>query len=68
MHTINLTIEDKIYEHIVKSGINVQEELKKSLYKMLYNKENQIADDINQALLDVEKRNTKPLNKLLDEL
>jgi len=39
MHTIHLQIEDNLYNEIVKKGINVQDELKLALNKILYKKE-----------------------------
>jgi len=40
MKTIQFQIEDSLYNEIVKKGINVQDELKIALIKILYKKEN----------------------------
>jgi len=55
MHTIHLQIEDNLYNEIVKKGINVQDELKLALNKILYKKEYQMADEIKQALDEVKQ-------------
>jgi len=49
MQTIQFQVEDSLYNEIVKKGINVQDELKLALNKILYKKEYQIADEIKQA-------------------
>ena len=38
MHTIKLQVEDNIYDEIVKSGMNIQEELKHALNKLISKK------------------------------
>jgi len=38
MHTIKLQVDDTIYNDIVKSGINIQEELKLALNKLISKK------------------------------
>lgn len=68
MHTIHLQVEDNIYNELVNKGINIQDELKNALHKMLYKKEHKIADDINQAINEVKQGKTKPIQKLLNEL
>ncbi|MEK6659040.1 MAG: hypothetical protein AABY36_05105 [Campylobacterota bacterium] len=55
MHTIHLQVEDNLYNEIVKKGINVQDELKLALNKILYKKEYQIADEIKQAFDEVKQ-------------
>lgn len=68
MQTIHLQVEDSLYNEIVKKGIDVQDEFKKALHKMLYKKEHKIADDINQAMNEVKQGKTNPIHKLLNEL
>lgn len=68
MQTIHLQVEDNLYNEIVKKGINVQDEFKNALHKMLYKKEHKMADDINQALDEVKQGKTNPIHKLLNEL
>lgn len=63
MQTINLKIEDSVYNEIVKSGINIQEELKKTLTKLVsnnYMQSQQYKDDkqyFNDALSGIESDN-----------
>ncbi len=68
MQTIHLQVEDSLYNEIVKKGINVQDEFKNALHKMLYKKEHKMADDINQALDEVKQGKTQPIQKLFSEL
>lgn len=68
MQTIQFQVEDSLYNEIVKKGINVQDEFRKTLHKMLYKKEHKIADDINQAMNEVKEGKTNPIHKLLNEL
>jgi len=42
MHTIKLQIDDTIYNEIVNSGINIQEELKLALTKLISKKDSYI--------------------------
>ena len=39
MQTIQFQVEDSLYNEIVKRGINIQDELKLALNKILYKKE-----------------------------
>ncbi len=54
MQTIQFQVEDSLYNEIIKKGINVQDELKLALNKILYKKEYQIASDIKKGLDEVE--------------
>jgi len=68
MQTINLQIEDTIYESIKKNGIDIKKELTMFIDKLVYSKEHKIADDINNSLEDVKNGKTKPLSELLNEV
>ena len=68
MHTIKLELDDTIYDDIVKKGIDIQEELKKALHKILYAKEYKIASDLNQSLQDIKDGKSRPLSELLSEV
>ncbi len=68
MHTIQLQIEDSIYDDIVKKGIDIQDVMKDTLKKVLYSKEYKIANDINQSIKDVKAGNSKPISELFSEL
>ncbi len=54
MQTIQFQVEDSLYNEIVKKGINIQDEFKIALNKILYKKEYQIANDIKKGLDEVE--------------
>jgi len=73
MQTIQLNVDDKFYNDIVKSGIDLQYELKTMIKKAIYKKEHKIADEIKQGLSEVEyykqgKINLQDANNLLSEL
>ncbi len=68
MHTIHFQVEDNLYDEIIKRGINVQDELKLALNKILYKKEYKIADEINQSINEVKQGKTQPIQKLFSEL
>jgi len=68
MHTIQLQIEDSIYDDIVKEGIDVQDELKSALHKIIYNKEHKITNDINISLQDMKDAKSRPISELFSEL
>ncbi len=68
MHTIQLELDDTLYDDIVKKGINIQEVMKDTLKKTLYSKEYKIADDISKSMQDIKSENTKPVSELLSEL
>jgi len=68
MQTIQLKLEDNLYNDIVKSGIDIQNELKLFLKNTLYKQEENIAIDISKSLNDIKKGNTKDLEILLNEI
>lgn len=68
MKTIQLNIEDNIYKDVLKSGIDIQGELKEMLKKAIYKKEHNIAKDLVISLNEVAKGKTKPLKDLLNEI
>ncbi len=78
MQTIHFQVEDSLYNEIVKKGINVQDELKLALNKILSRKENylnssQFQEDkayFHNALEEIESGAVKlvPFNGGFDEL
>ncbi|MCX6052370.1 MAG: hypothetical protein NTZ60_07625 [Campylobacterales bacterium] len=68
MQTIQFQVEDNLYNEMIKKGINMQDELKLAFNKILYKKEYQIADEINQAINEVKQGKTQPIQKLFSEL
>jgi len=68
MKTIKLNVEDNVYQDILKSGIDIQSELKDMIKKAIYKKEHKIANELAISLSDVAKGKTKPLQDLLDEI
>ncbi len=68
MHTVQLELDDTLYNDIVKKGIDIQAVMKDTLKKVLYSKEYKIATDISQSMQDVKKGNTKPISELFSEL
>ncbi|MEA3353651.1 MAG: hypothetical protein U9Q33_07540 [Campylobacterota bacterium] len=68
MQTIHLKVDDNFYDEIVKSGIDIQSELKKMIKKAIYKKEQKIASDINSALQDVKNNKSRAVEELLNEL
>ncbi len=68
MQTIHFQVEDNLYNEMIKKGINIQDELKLALNKILYKKECQIADEINQSMNEVKQGKTQPIQKLFSEL
>lgn len=68
MKTIELNVEDSVYQDILKSGIDIQGELKELIKKAIYKKEHKIANELAISLNDVAKRKTKPLQDLLNEI
>jgi hypothetical protein len=67
MHTIHLQIEDNIYNELINKGVNVQDELKTALHKILYKKEYKIASEIKEAKDEVAVGKTRPIQNLLNE-
>ena len=68
MHTIKLQLQDEIYQDIVNSGIDIQEEFKKTINRLLHKKEHIMAQEINSAINDVKANKSKPINELLNAL
>ncbi len=68
MQTIQFQVEDNLYNEMIKKGINIQDELKLAFNKILYKKEYQIADEINQSINEVKQGKTQPIQKLFSEL
>jgi len=68
MQTIKLQVDDIIYDDIIKSGINIQEELKLALQKLIYKKEYKIANEINESMQDMKQGKSRPLSELLSEV
>lgn len=68
MHTVQVQLEDNIYNDMVSRGVNLQEELKDIIKKAIYKKEYKMANDIKQGLEDVKKGKTRPVQDLLNEL
>ena len=54
MHTVQVQLEDNIYNDMIARGINLQEELKTIFNKAIYKKENKIANGIMDGLKEVE--------------
>ena len=68
MQTVQIQLEDNIYQDMQKSGIDIQGELKKMLEKVIYHKEHKIANDIIQGLDEVKQGKTRPIEDLFNEL
>lgn len=68
MQTVQIQLEDNIYQDMLKNGIDIQGELKKMIKKAIYNKEYKIANEIKQGLDEVKDGKTRPIKDLFDEL
>ena len=68
MKTIQLNVEDNVYQNILKSGIDIQSELKDMIKKAIYKKEHKIVNELAISLNAVAKGKTKPIQDLLDEI
>jgi len=68
MQTVQVQVEDNIYQDMLKNGIDIQGELKKMMKKAIYHKEHKIANDIKQGLDEVKSGKTRPIKDLFDEL
>jgi len=68
MQTIKLEVEDSIYNDMLKSGINIQEEVNKVLKKTIYHKEHKIANDIVIGLEEIKQGKSRPIKDLFSEL
>lgn len=62
MQTIQVDLEDNIYQDMLNRGINVQEELNRLLKKTIYHKEHKIANDIIVGLEEVEQYKKGAIN------
>ena len=68
MHTIQIQLDDKIYDNILKLNIDIKKEFNNFLERVLYLKEKKIADEINLSLKEIKEGKTKSLNELLDKI
>jgi hypothetical protein len=68
MQTIKVELEDSVYQDMLKSGIDIQGELKKMLNKAIYHKEHKIANNIIIGLKEVKAGKTRPIKELFSEL
>jgi len=68
MQTIQVQLEDNIYQDMLKSGIDIQGELKKMMKKAIYHKEHKIATEITQAINEVKNGKSRPIEELFSEL
>ncbi|MEA1955881.1 MAG: hypothetical protein U9N02_05250 [Campylobacterota bacterium] len=68
MHTVQVQLDDSIYDDMVKRGVDIQKEFKGMIKKVIYKKEYQIASDITKGLDDVKQSKTRPLEDLLNEI
>ena len=71
MHTIKLQIEDNIYDEILKSGMDIQDELKLALHRLVSKKNTYINSEqykadkkyFKNALDEIESGDAKLLNQ-----
>ncbi|BFU77752.1 hypothetical protein ALC152_09670 [Arcobacter sp. 15-2] len=68
MQIVKLEVEDSIYNDMLKSGINIQEEVNKVLKKTIYHKEHKIANDIVIGLEEIKQGKSRPIKDLFSEL
>jgi len=68
MQTVKVEVEDSIYNDMLKSGINIQEEVNKVLKKTIYHKEHKIANDIVIGLEEIKQGKSRPIKDLFSEL
>lgn len=68
MHTIQINIEDSLYEEFTKKGIDIKKEIEKNIHKFIYAKEYAIAQEIKEAIHEIKENKTIPINKLFDEI
>jgi len=68
MQTVKLEVEDSIYNDMLKSGINIQEEVNKVLKKTIYHKEHKIANDIVIGFEEIKQGKSRPIKDLFSEL
>jgi len=68
MQTVQVQLEDNIYQDMLKSGIDIQSELNKILKKTIYHKEHKLANDITIGIEDIKAGKTRPIKDLFNEL
>ena len=68
MQTVQVQLEDNIYQDMLKSGIDIQGELKKMMKKAIYHKEYKMAIEINQGINEIKNGTTRPIEDLFSEL
>ncbi len=68
MQTVQVQLEDSVYQDMVQRGIDIQGELKKMMDKAIYHREHKIANDIKQGIDEVKNRKSRPIEDLFSEL
>ena len=68
MHTVQVQLEDNVYQDMVQRGIDIQGELKKMMDKAIYHKEHKIANDIATGLEEINQGKTRPIKDLFSKL
>jgi spore coat protein CotF len=68
MQTVQVQLEDNIYQDMLQSGIDIQGELKKMIKKTIYHKEYKMANEINQGISEIRNGKTRPIEDLFNEL
>ncbi len=68
MQTVQVQLEDNIYQDMLKNGIDIQSELKKMMKKAIYHKEHKIASDITVGIEDIKAGKTRPIKDLFGQL
>jgi len=68
MRTVQVQLEDNIYQDMLKNGIDIQGELKKMMKKAIYHKEYKIADDVVQGIKEAKAGKSRPIEDLFSEL
>ncbi len=65
---IDVKIEDTLYNDIKKKGIDIKKEIEKNIRRIVYAKEYKIAEEIKDALSDLKKGKTIPLDEVLNDI
>ena len=65
---IDVKIEDTLYNDIKKKGIDIKKEIEKNIRRIVYAKEYKIAEEIKDALGDLKKGKTIPLDEVLNDI
>jgi len=68
MQTVQVQLEDNMYQDMLNRGIDIQCELKKMMKKAIYHKEYKIANDIAIGIDEVNIGKTRPIKDLFSEL